>query len=110
MKLNDKVGKSLYEYARGLGTVYLFPAKGDNGHKHPGFLPEKIKRIAKKVGLPHVSMHHFRHFYCSQSIHNGADLATGQQQLRHPSIAMTSVYAHGSEKNISNLIDLSLEG
>jgi site-specific recombinase XerD len=102
VKLNDLVGKSLYDYARSLGTVYLF------GNKHPGTLAQKIKRIAKKVGLPHVSMHHFRHFYCSQSIHNGADLATVQQQMGHSSIATTSVYAHGSEKNISNLIDLSV--
>ena len=53
MKLNDKVGKSLYNYARSLGTVYLV----GNGHKHPGSLAQKIKRISKKVGLPHVSMH-----------------------------------------------------
>ena len=108
VKLNDLVGKSLYDYARSLGTVYLFPSKVGNGNKHPGTLAQKIKRIAKKVGLPHVSMHHFRHFYCSQSIHNGADLATVQQQMGHSSIATTSVYAHGSEKNISNLIDLSV--
>lgn len=57
MKLNDKVGKSLYNYARSLGTVYLFPSKVGNGHKHPGSLAQKIKRISKKVGLPHVSMH-----------------------------------------------------
>ena len=110
MKLNDKVGKSLYNYARSLGTVYLFPSKVGNEHKHPNTLAGKIKRIAKKVKLPHVSMHHFRHFYCSQSIHNGADLATVQQQMGHSSIATTSVYAHGSEKNISNLIDLSVDG
>ena len=30
--------------------------------------------------------------------------------MGHSSIATTSVYAHGSEKNISNLIDLSLDG
>jgi site-specific recombinase XerD len=107
VKLNDRVGRHLYDYARSLGTVYLFPSKVGNGNKHPGTLAQKIKRIAKKVGLPHVSMHHFRHFYCSQSIHNGADLATVQQQMGHSSIATTSVYAHGSEKNISNLIDLS---
>jgi hypothetical protein len=55
-------------------------------------------------------MHHFRHFYCSQSIHNVADLATVQQQMGHSSIATTSVYAHGSAKEISNLIDLSIDG
>lgn len=108
VKLNDRVGKSLYDYARSLGTVYLFPSKLGNGHKHAGSLAQKIKRIANNVGRPHVSMHHFRHFYCSQSIHNGADLATVQQQMGHSSIATTSVYAHGSEKNISNLIDLSV--
>jgi integrase/recombinase XerD len=110
VKLNDKVGKWLYDYARSLGTVYLFPSKVGNGNKHPGTLAQKIKRIAKKVGLPHVSMHHFRHFYCSQSLHSGADLATVQEQMGHSSISTTSVYAHGSTKNISNLIDLSLEG
>jgi integrase/recombinase XerD len=110
VKLNDKVGKWLYDYARSLGTVYLFPSKVGNGNKHPGTLAQKIKRIAKKVGLPYVSMHHFRHFYCSQSLHSGADLATVQEQMGHSSISTTSVYAHGSTKNISNLIDLSLEG
>ena len=112
VKLNDKVGESLYNYAGSLGTVYLFPSKVGNQHKHPGSLAQKIKRISKKVGLPHVSMHHFRHIFCSQSIHAGADLATVQQQMGHSSIATTSVYmyAHGSEKNISNLIDLSLDG
>jgi site-specific recombinase XerD len=110
VKLNDKVGKWLYDYARSLGTVYLFQSKKGNVPKHPGTLSEKIKRIARNVGLPYVSMHHFRHFYCSQSLHSGADLATVQEQMGHSSISTTSVYAHGSTKNISNLIDLSLEG
>jgi orotidine-5'-phosphate decarboxylase len=56
-------------------------------------------------------MHAFRHFYASNSIHNGADIITVQQQMGHSSITTTSAYLHGNPKtNVSAMIDLSGDG
>ena len=69
----------------------------------------RVKRIAKKVGLPHVSSHFFRHFFCSNALHNGASIADVQSQLGHSSITTTSQYCHSSGKNVSEKISLAME-
>ena len=109
VQLRSDIGKALYEYACGLGTAYLFPSKKNPGQPlNPHTIADRVKRIAIKIGQPTISMHAFRHFYASNSLHNGADLATVQQQLGHSSITTTSAYLHGNPKtNVSAMIDLS---
>jgi integrase/recombinase XerD len=109
VQLRSDIGKALYAYSRSLGTAYLFPSKKNVGQPlNSHSIADRIKRIAKKIGQPTISMHAFRHFYASNSLHNGADLATVQQQLGHSSITTTSAYLHGNPKtNVSAMIDLS---
>jgi len=109
VQLRSDIGKALYDYSRSLGTAYLFPSKKNPGQPlAPNTIADRIKRIAKKIGQPTISCHAFRHFYASNSLHNGADLATVQQQLGHSSITTTSAYLHGNPKtNVSAMIDLS---
>jgi len=109
VQLRSDIGKALYDYSRSLGTAYLFPSKKNPGQPlNPHSIADRVKRIAKNIGQPTISMHAFRHFYASNSLHNGADLATVQQQLGHSSITTTSAYLHGNPKtNVSAMIDLS---
>ena len=62
-----------------------------------------------KEGLPHVSSHFFRHFFCSNALYNGASIADVQAQLGRSSITTTSQYCHSSGQNVSEKISLVME-
>ena len=108
--IHSKVGEGLWKWAQSLSTIHLFPSKKNPGHSlNAASLAQRIARIAKKVGLPHTSMHHFRHFYCSNSLQNGADIATVAAQMGHSSCITTQAYCHSSKSNVSAMIDLTTE-
>ena len=109
--LRTDVGAQLYAFAQkqNLASVYLFPGRKDGQPMHSKSIGGRVKRIAKKVGLPHVSSHFFRHFFCSNAIHNGASLCDVQAQLGHSSITTTSKYCHSSGQNVSEKISLAME-
>ena len=108
--IHSKVGEGLWKWAQSLSTIHLFPSKKNPGHPlNAASLAQRIARIAKKVGLPHTSMHHFRHWFCSNSLQNGADLATVAAQMGHASVSVTSRYCHPSKSNCSAMIDLTTE-
>ncbi|MEZ5333761.1 MAG: site-specific integrase [Methanolobus sp.] len=51
-----------------------------------------IKRTGKKVGLPWISAHKFRHGHAIYCVQKGMDIRTLQQQLGHASLDVTAVY------------------
>ena len=46
----------------------------------------------RKLGLPEVTMHRFRHWYGTALLRAGADLRTVQELMRHTSILTTQIY------------------
>ena len=109
--LRKDIGLQVYNFAQKQSKtgLYLFPGKNKNKPMHSQSVSMRVKRIAKKVGLPHVSSHFFRHFFCSNALHNGASIADVQAQLGHASITTTSQYCHESGKNVSEKISLAME-
>ncbi|KGK99209.1 integrase [Methanococcoides methylutens] len=51
-----------------------------------------ISRIGKKIGLPWISAHKFRHGHAIFCIQNGMDIRTLQQQLGHSNLGTTAIY------------------
>lgn len=109
--LRKDIGLQVYNFAQlqNKSGLYLFPGKNKNKPMHPQSVSMRVKRIAKKVGLPHVSSHFFRHFFCSNALYNGASIADVQAQLGHSSITTTSQYCHSSGQNVSEKISLAME-
>ena len=109
--LRKDIGLQVYNFAQlqSKTGLYLFPGKNKNKPMHSQSVSMRVKRIAKKVGLPHVSSHFFRHFFCSNALHNGASIADVQAQLGHNSITTTSKYCHSSGQNVSEKISLAME-
>ena len=111
VSLRTDIGAQIHAYAakQSLTSLWMFPGKLPGKPMHPGSVSARVKRIAKKVGLEHVSSHHFRHFFCSNALHNGASLPDCQAQLGHADISTTSKYCHASKANVSKKISLAME-
>jgi len=67
--------------------------RGANGKPATGRLLSNYQhRHWRRIGMPDVHMHRFRHWYGTTLLANGADLRTVQELLRHKSIISTQGY------------------
>lgn len=76
---------------------YLLTRREPNerGHKvSKSTVYQRVKRLARKAGVPKVSPHFFRHGHASAALANNVDLVTLQRSLRHSSIQTTTRYIH----------------
>ncbi len=62
-----------------------------------------IKKAGKRVGLPGVSAHWFRHSHASHSLDRGCPISTLQSSLGHRSIETTQRYLHSRPEDGSSL-------
>ena len=76
---------------------WLFPGRKTGSHITSQALYDRVKLIAKKVGLPDVSPHWFRHAFATHSIQKGCDVVTVSKQLGHASLATTTKYTHAKK-------------
>lgn len=84
------------------GSEYLFNTqKGPMGRTTAH---ERLKYWLKIAKLREdISCHAFRHSYATRCLDAGLPLAVVRDQLRHSSIAVTSVYLHFSKENKEKL-------
>lgn len=72
------------------------------GRLHPGTNADDISRDAgvylRRIGLPGVTMHRFRHWFATMMLRNGADLRTVQELMGHASPATTAIYTQVSDE------------
>lgn len=54
----------------------------------------RVRRIAKKVGMPDIHFHSLRHTFASWAVMNGNDLSAVQKWMGHTTPRMTAEYAH----------------
>lgn len=84
------------------GGPYIFnttrgPYKRTNAH-------ERLKYWLRVANIrDSLSLHSFRHSYATKSLDAGLPLSMVRDQLRHSSIAVTSVYLHFSQENKDKL-------
>lgn len=59
-----------------------------------------IRRTAKKLGLPHIHPHDFRHWRATQMLQEGVPIDQVQRFLNHRSIRTTQLYAKTAEQQV----------
>lgn len=81
-----------FDYRTDLDLVFCHP---DGNFILPGTLTRAARRIAKKAGLPGVSLHTLRHSHGSQLLSLGVPLPTVSKRLGHANTHVTAtIYSH----------------
>ncbi|MDD5502217.1 MAG: tyrosine-type recombinase/integrase [Candidatus Thermoplasmatota archaeon] len=76
-------------------SKYLFTM--NKGKMTTAFLRKIVKDAGRKVGIPWMHPHLFRHYAAVSWLRAGIDVATVQQLLGHSSVATTSRYLHATD-------------
>jgi integrase len=80
------------DYRADLDLVFCHP---DGNYIRPDTVTKAIRRIAKRAGFSHVSLHTLRHSHGSQLLSAGVPLPVVSKRLGHSDIYTTArVYAH----------------
>jgi site-specific recombinase XerD len=83
----------------------FFPNRHGKHYSTRG-VQKRVKAVLAALGLPaHLSVHSFRHTYCSLLLASGkVSVATVRDNLGHHSISVTNLYAHA----MADLSDIDL--
>lgn len=84
-------------------TSYLFEPEGVNRHGalHSATIRARIKRHGKKIGIPRLHTHMFRHTFATYHLAYYRDIKYTQEQLGHSNFSTTNCYT-GRIKNVSD--------
>ena len=85
-------------------TKYLFAGRYRNTPISRSAGHRRIKKIANKAELHHVTAHVYRHCFATFSLAAGAPLTAVRDAMNHKSISTTSLYLHSTEKDVSTYI------
>ena len=75
-----------------------------NGEKYAYHLNERVKRLAKRIGLNGLTLHTLRHTFISHLVMSGVDLVTVKELAGHSNIKTTMRYAHLAPEHLRKSI------
>ncbi len=76
-----------------------------NGRKYGFHLTERVKRLAKGIGISNMTVHALRHTFISHLVMNGVDLVSIKELAGHSDIKTTMRYAHLAPGHLRKSID-----
>jgi integrase len=85
------------DYRKDLDLVFCDP---QGAYLKPDSITAKISLLAKKAGLPHVSIHTLRHSHASELLSDGVPLPAVSKRLGHADVYTTAkIYARSLPKD-----------
>ena len=97
----DDLVRILIKLPRTSDYVFL----NSNGKKYGFHLTERVKRLAKSIGISNMTVHALRHTFISHLVMNGVDLVSVKELAGHSDIKTTMRYAHLAPGHLRKSID-----
>ncbi len=88
------IGDDLMEILNKLPRTSDYVFLNSNGRKYGFHLTERVKRLAKGIGISDMTVHALRHTFISHLVMNGVDLVSIKELAGHSDIKTTMRYAH----------------
>ena len=87
------------------GGERVFSYQGKPIKQH--FISHKFRKLIKKSGInPQLNFHSLRHTFASWLIQKGVPIYQVSKLLTHSDLRVTQIYAHLSEQNLKDAVDL----
>ena len=104
----------LEHQARGGGRAPELVFTDESGsHLRPTNMDRALKYLGRKVGLPTVTFHQFRHFHASLALQGQQNIVVVSKRLGHSSVSMTlDIYGHsmaGWQKGVADAVADAME-
>ena len=99
--ITDDLMETLNKLPRTSDYVFL----NSNGRKYGFHLTERVKRLARSIGISGMTVHALRHTFISHLVMNGVDLVSVKELAGHSDIKTTMRYAHLAPGHLRKSID-----
>ncbi len=88
------IGEDLIKILKSLPKTSQYVFVNTNGKKYGYHLTERVKRLARRIGIEGLTLHTLRHTFISHLVMNGVDLVAVKELAGHSDIKTTLRYAH----------------
>lgn len=99
------IGDDLMEILNKLSRTSDYVFLNSNGRKYGFHLTERVKRLARSIGISDMTVHALRHTFISHLVMNGVDLVSIKELAGHSDIKTTMRYAHLAPGHLRKSID-----